>query len=51
MSYRVSVWLCRSREWSLTICAENANDAVIKVLCQMGLTSLENVTGISICAV
>ena len=50
MSYRVSVW-GQGREWSLTVCAENANDAVVSALCQMGLTSLENVTGITICAV
>jgi hypothetical protein len=51
MNYRISVWMKRAKaqEWSLSIRAENAFDAILTALRLMRISSLENITGIEIC--
>jgi len=49
--YRIGVALGCCCKRTLTVTAENAIDAVITGLCEMGLTTLALVTGITICEV
>ena len=46
--YRIDVMMGLGRERRMTVVAENANDALITGLCEMGLVCLDLVTGITL---